>query len=159
MWILLYALLAVAGSVDFSGTWTLDLAASGSLDAILVAEGASWPERQLAKTMTATQTITQTATAVTITIDSPILERTETTPTDGTPQSGTTKDGDPRVARTMWDGAALVTTAVVTKAEGAEQMSVRRTLEDGNNTLRQHVTVTTAGGQTLSVDRIYRRVR
>lgn len=109
--------------------------------------------------MTATQTITQTSGVVTIAIDNPILDRTETTPTDGSPLAGTTKDGNPRVARTMWEGTALVTTAVVTKAEGAEQMSIRRTLEDGNNTLRQRITVTTSKGQTLPVDRIYRRVR
>jgi hypothetical protein len=158
MWTLLAAL-ALAANPDFSGSWSLDLAASDSVDPILAAQGVGWAERQAAKSLTATQHIRQSTSTLTIDIESAVIDKTEVLPLDGSPQSGTTRDGKPRVARTTWQGSALVTTAVVTAPEGAQQMTLARTLEDGNNTLRQHITLKLADGTTYEVDRIYRRVK
>lgn len=153
-----FVALALAGApVDFTGTWVLDLAASDSVDALLAETGASWLERQAAGTMPVTQVISQSPATITIMVDSSLIDRTETLSFTG-PQSSTSRTGDAVVTRTSWDGAVLVTTAVMTTPTGeVRELRIRRQLSDGGRTLRQELALQKPGAKPIKAERVFRR--
>ena len=145
---------------DFSGTWVLDLAASESLDALLAAQGKSWPVRKLAGSMQVTQKITQTATTLTIEMEGALADRTEIMKLDGSWENKTAGTTGPGRTRTYWapDGKNLVTESIVTLENGDNAtMSAKRTLRDNGKTLVQRISLTLKDGNTLSANRILRK--
>lgn len=156
--LLLLAALALAAP-NFTGTWTLDLDASQSVDALLAASGASWPERAAAGTLSVTQQITQDPKQVRLDFDSALVERSEVLVPDGVPRTFTGKNGTGTVA-TSWKGDALVTVSDLPTASGQRlKLTATRTLEDGGRTLRQRLELRTPDGQVVVADRIFRLTR
>lgn len=148
-----------ASPAALSGEWAVDLSASSSADLLLKEWGASWVERQAASSLPVENHIQLQDGRFDLTIDSAVFTRTETFPTDGSWQTGTTKDGAPTRTRCFYDGAALVTVTEVTRAGATWTLEARRTVEDGGQTMRQHLTLRTPDGRTLSADRVFRRSR
>lgn len=160
--LLLALWLATAPAADpaaLTGEWAVDLAASSSADLLLKEWGASWVERQAASSLPVENHIALHDGRFDLTIDSSLFTRTESFPTDGSWRAGSTKDGAPTRTRCFYDGAALVTVTEVTRDAATWTLEARRTVEDGGQTMRQHLTLRTPDGRTLSADRVFRRAR
>lgn len=160
--LLLALWLATSPTADpsaLSGEWTVDLSASTSADLLLKEWGASWVERQAAAALPVENRIAVGDGRFDLTIDSSLFTRSESFPTDGSWRPGTTKDGAPTRTRCFYDGPALVTVTELSRDGATWTLEARRTVEDGGQTMRQHITLRTPDGRTLSADRVFRRAR
>jgi hypothetical protein len=132
--------LSVSGlaSVDFSGTWVLDLKASDSPDAMLKRMGASALERKFAASTKLESTYHQSRNLLTITTRGPLFSRSEHLRLDGAPETKTEKRTGPYTIRIVWSnhGKELISiSAFRTKDDKNAELTVTRKLADGGNEL------------------------
>jgi len=155
---LLAALLlaAPAWAGDLQGTWEIDLKASDSLDPLLKAQGVSWVKRKAANGLKVTQTLARDGDQVTLSVVSSASSRDETLSVDGELRTVEGENGTMQV-RHSWDGDVLVTVQETETPEGTATVTTRREASDDGATLTQRITLQTPGGETITVDRIFRR--
>ena len=132
--------LSVSGlaSVDFSGTWVLDLKASDSPEPILKRMGTSTLERIFAASTKLESTYRQSKNLLTITTRGPLFSRTEQLRLDGAPEMKTEKTTGPYTIRNAWShhGKELISTSTFRTRDGKNaELTVTRKLADGGNTL------------------------
>jgi hypothetical protein len=115
------ALLALVSSgmasVNFNGTWVLDLKASDSLEPMLKRMGVSALERKLAGSIKLESTYRQSANLLTITTRRLGFSRTEDLRLDDRPETKTEKITGPYTIRTSWShhGQELISTSTFRK--------------------------------------------
>ncbi len=149
---------ALAAPVDLSGTWVLDKAASGDLDPLLTARGASWMERKAVKGMSVTQTIAQTGDTLHIEVDTSLKDSEQTVQVDGVAREQVTPKGDLATGTHRWDGAAWVSQSVA-RATSGETVSITRATRvsaDGA-TLTTHIRLARGDQAPVELSRVYRR--
>jgi hypothetical protein len=125
-------------SVDFSGSWVLDLKASDSPDPILKRMGASALELMFAGSTKLESTYRQSRNLLTITTRGPFFSRTEQLRLDGAPETKTEKKTGPYTIRNVWSnhGKELISTSAFrTRDDKNAELTVTRALTDGGNTL------------------------
>src|SRR5215469_2936518 len=125
-------------SVDFSGTWVLDLKASDSPDPILKRMGASALELMFAGSTKLESTYRQSRNLLTITTRGPFFSRTEKLRLDGALETKTEKKTGSYTIRNVWSnhGKGLISTSAFrTRDDKNAELTVTRTLADGGNTL------------------------
>jgi hypothetical protein len=126
-------------SVDFSGTWVLDLKASDSPEAMLKRMGASALERTFAASTELESTYRQSKNLLTIITRGPLFfSRTEQLRLDGKPETKTEQRTGPYIIRNAWSnqGKELISTSSFrTKDSKNAELTVTRKLADGGNTL------------------------
>ena len=132
--------LSVSGlaSVDFSGTWVLDLKASDSPDAMLKRMGASALEQIFAASTKLESTYRQSMNLLTITTRGPFFSRTEQLRLDGAPETKTEKRTGPYTIRNVWShhGKELISISAFRTRDGKNaEYTVTRELADSGNTL------------------------
>lgn len=132
--------LSVSGlaSVDFSGTWVLDLKASDSPDAMLKRMGASALEQIFAASTKLESTYRQSMNLLTITTRGPFFSRTEQLRLDGAPETKTEKRTGPYTIRNVWShhGQELISISAFRTRDGKNaEYTVTRELADSGNTL------------------------
>lgn len=155
---LFHSTAALAAPVDLSGTWVLDTAASGDLDPLLTARGASWMERKAVKGMSVTQTITQTGDTLRIEVDTSLKDSEQTVQVDGVAREQATPKGDLATVTHRWDGAAWVSQSVA-RAPSGEAVHITRTTRvsaDGA-TLTTHIRFVRGDQAPVEVSRVFRR--
>jgi hypothetical protein len=107
--------LALSGlaSVNFNGTWVLDLKASDSPEPMLKRMGVSALERKLAASTRLESTYSQSGNLLTITTRGPAFSRTEHFRLDGHPETKTEKKTGTYTIRTSWShhGKELISTS------------------------------------------------
>src|SRR6516164_10582426 len=134
-------------TVNFSGTWVLDLKASDSPEPMMKRMGVSGLERKLAASTKLESTYSQSGNLLTITTRGPAFSRTEHLRLDGHPEAKTEKQTGPYTIRTSWSqhGKELISTSTFRTKNGKNaELIVTRRLADGGNTL--------VLGQTLKVE-------
>ncbi len=111
---------ASAQHTDFTGTWTLDAAASGSMDPIFKLQGISWAKRKLGAKMDAKQKTTQTADKLTTVFNNVKGTITQEVYFDGKPHATVNPAGYPVTFMSHWskDGKVLVSTGPTVTEEG-----------------------------------------
>ncbi|MBX2798067.1 MAG: hypothetical protein KTR31_10370 [Myxococcales bacterium] len=149
------ALASPSWAADFSGRWTLDLAASDSLDELLEAQGVGWVKRKAVAKMAVTQTITQTTDEVTVKVVSRYKEELSTLRVDGQPRTVSDERGQARVIH-EWQGEHLVTTSTRQLGDGASTLTVHRSLSADGTTLTQRLTWQSPDGTRIVADRVFR---
>jgi hypothetical protein len=125
-------------SVNFNGTWALDLKASDSPEPMMKRMGVSALERKLAASTKLEATYNQSGNLLTITTRGPAFSRTEHLRLDGHPETKTEKRTGPYTIRTSLShhGKELVSiSAFRTKNGKNAELIVTRKLADGGNTL------------------------
>jgi hypothetical protein len=125
-------------SVNFNGTWVLDLKASNSPEPMLKRMGVSALERKLAGSMKLESTYHESADLLTITTRGPGFSRTEHLRLDGRPEPKTEKRTGPYTIRTSWShhGKELISTSTFrTKDHKNAELIVTRKLAEGGNEL------------------------
>jgi len=132
--------LSVSGlaTVDFSGTWVLDLKASDSPDPILKRMGASALELMFAGSTKLESTYRQSRNLLTITTRGPFFSRTEQLRLDGALETKTEKKTGSYTIRNVWSnhGKELISTSAFrTRDDKNAELTVTRTLADRGNTL------------------------
>jgi hypothetical protein len=132
--------LALSGlaSVNFNGTWVLDLKASDSPEPMLKRMGVSALERKLAASTRLESTYSQSGNLLTITTRGPAFSRTEHFRLDGHPETKTEKRTGPYTIRTSWShhGKELISTSTFQTKNGKHaELIVARKMIDGGNTL------------------------
>lgn len=149
---------AFAAPVDLSGTWVLDKQASGDLDPLLEARGASWMERKAAKGLSVTQTIAQDGDTLRIEVDTSLKDSNETVQVDGVAREQQTPKGDVATVTHRWDGDAWVS-QIVAKGPSGETVTVTRTTSvsvDGA-TLTTRIRFVRGDEAPVEVSRVYGR--
>ena len=138
----LFALLGLTlssfASVNFTGTWVLDLKASDSPDPMMKRMGVSALERKLAASTKLEATYSQSADLLTITTRGPGFSRTEHLRLDDRPEAKTEKRTGPYTIRTSWShhGKELISTSSFRTKDGKNaELVVTRKLTDAGNTL------------------------
>jgi hypothetical protein len=138
----LFALLGLAlssfASVNFTGTWVLDLKASDSPEPMMKRMGVSALERKLAASTKLEATYSQSAGLLTITTRGPGFSRTEHLRLDGRSEPKTEKRTGPYTIRTSWShhGKELISTSSFRTKNGKDaELVVTRKLADAGNTL------------------------
>src|SRR5215831_13582363 len=134
-------------SVNFNGTWVLDLKASDSPEPMMKRMGVSGLERKLAASTKLESTYSQSGNLLTITTRSPAFSRTEHLRLDVHPETKTEKRTGPYTIRTSWShhGKELISSSTFRTKNGKNaELIVTRKLTDGGNTLIL--------GQTLKVE-------
>jgi hypothetical protein len=148
-------------SVNFNGTWVLDLKASGSPESMLKRMGVSALERKLAASTKLESIYSQSGNLLTITTRGPAFSRTEHLRLDGHPETKTEKQTGPYTIRTSWSqhGKELISTSTFRTKNGKNaELIVTRKLTDGGNTLVLSQTLKIEGEpQEPVVHRIWRR--
>jgi len=125
-------------SVNFNGTWVLDLKASDSPGPMLKRMGVSALERKLAGSAKLESTYYQSGNLLTITTRGPAFSRTEHLRLDGHPETKTEKQAGTYTIRTSWshDGKELISTSTFRTKNGKNaELIVARKLVNGGNTL------------------------
>jgi hypothetical protein len=154
--------LAGVASVDFSGTWVIDLNASDSPEPILKRLGASWFQRKLATSLKVEAVYRQTKDRLTIVTRAPVLSRTEELRLDGRPVTETESLTGPYTERTFWsaDGTRLISiSAFRTKDAKDARLRVARQLTRGGSGLVLSETLDVAGESPQPVvRRVWRRL-
>ena len=148
-------------SVNFNGTWVLDLKSSDSPEPMMKRMGVSALERKLAASTKLESTYSQSGNLLTITTKGPGFSRTEHLRLDGHPETKTEKRTGTYTIRTSWahHGKELISTSTFrTKAGKNAELIVVRKLADGGNTLVLSQTLKIEGGPPEPVlHRIWRR--
>lgn len=169
--ILLIALLASLAGVaaasepappDFSGRWSLDKAASGSMEPLLQLQDVSWLLRKLAAGLDSEVTIQQTATGMTLEFDNMLGRTTQRLIFDGQPHPTKNPAGGAATLTATWveGGAALLTTGPVAVDEGQEGvLAERRRLSADGETMVLDVEMTVPSGASASVRRVWTKQR
>lgn len=148
-------------AVDFSGTWTLDASASGSMDPILELQGVSWAKRKLAERLDAKVIITQAGDRLTAVYDNTLGQQEQVLVFDGKPHQTVNPAGIATTFATTWhDGETrLVSSGPSTSDEGAVgTLTETRSLSSDGQTLTIVVQVTTVDGRKASTTRVLRKV-
>ena len=149
---------ALAAPVDLSGTWVLDLKASGDLDPILEVSGASWLERQAAKGLSVTRIIQQDGDTLRIEIDTSAKDAQETVTVDGVARQRTTERGKAATVTHRWKGASWVSESVGAGEAGqAVRVTQTNTLSADGATLTTRIRLVRGEEAPIVVDRVYRR--
>ena len=153
---LLLPLAFAAAPTDLNGRWTLDLAASDSVDPLLEAVGASWTTRQLAAHISVTQELTVGSGTLTIAAVSNVGSKTDTVPTDGTATYGKSEFGS-GTRRCSWVGAELHCASHVQVTGGAwgDLTLVRKV--DGAGLMHQVYDLKLQDGRAFHADRVFRK--
>ena len=141
-------MLTGAASVDFSGTWVVDLKASDSPEPILRRLGASWFQRRLATSLKVEATYRQTKDRLTIVTRAPAFSRTEELWPDGRAVRNTESLTGPYTERTFWsaDGSRLISISAFRTKDGKDaRLRVARQLTDHGRTLVLAETLDVAG--------------
>jgi len=143
---------------DYDGAWSLDRAASGDVEDLMVLQGASFLERKAAASVSVVQTITATDAKVTLDIDSSIKDKVEVLEMDNTPRQQTTDKGGSMTVRHYWgDAGEMISVADVPLADGRGTMTTTRTVSADGGTMTQRITLAPVGGAPVAVDRVFRR--
>jgi len=135
-------------SVDFSGTWVIDLKASDSSEPTLKRLGASWFQRKLATSLKVEATYRQMKDRLTIVTRGPAFSRTEELWLDGRPVTKTESLTGPYTERTFWsaDGTRLISISAFRTKDGKDaRLRVARQLTGGGGTLVLSETLDVAG--------------
>ena len=149
---------ALAAPVDLSGTWVLDKAASGDLDPLLQARGASWLERQAAQGLKVTQVIRQDGDTLVIDIDTNAKDSQETVKVDGVARPQPTPRGDVAQVTHRWEGDAWVHESVLVDDAGqALRVTQTHRLSADGATLTTRIRLVRGADAPVTVDRVYRR--
>src|SRR5262249_54720004 len=155
--------LALSGlaSVNFNGTWVLDLKASDTPEPMLKRMGVSALERKLAGSTKLESTYSRSRNLLTITTRGPAFSRTEHLRLDGHPERKTEKQTGPYTIRTSWShhGKELISTSAFRTKNGKNaELIVTRKLADGGNTLVLSQTLKIEGEpKEPALHRIWRR--
>lgn len=140
----------------FTGTWVLDKQASDSLDPLLQAQGVGWFKRKAAAGLDVTQVIEVEGDTVHIEVQSSLKSGAETVQLDGVARERVGEQGPARVAH-RWEAETWVTTSQASSPAGEPlRTTLTRSLSDEGQTMTQRIQVE-IGGQTLSLDRVFRR--
>jgi hypothetical protein len=154
-------MLTGVASVDFSGTWVVDLKASDSPEPILKRLGASWFQRKLATSLKVDATYRQTKDRLTIVTRGPAFSRAEELWLDGRPVTKTESLTGPYTERTFWsaDGTRLISISAFRTKDGKEaRLRVARQMTGGGGTLLLSETLDVAGEPPQPViRRVWRR--
>ena len=148
---------ALAGPVDFNGSWTLSLTDSDNLDPLMKLTGRNIVERKAAKTLSVTQIIEQTEDSLSVSVKSMMMTMTEVMKTDGSVVESTGRDGSPVTSTTSWEGNELVTRTTA-KLKGGEIMPIvfARALSDDGQTMYQIIRYEW-DGQSHELKRVFHR--
>ncbi|MCB9778926.1 MAG: hypothetical protein H6742_10215 [Alphaproteobacteria bacterium] len=149
-----------AHAVDFSGRWSLDKAASGSMDPILELQGVAWAKRKLAEGLDAKVAITQTADRMTAAYDNAAGKQQQVLVFDGRPHSTVNPAGIETTFSTSWqDGEnRLVSSGPASGQDGAAgTLTETRTLSADGATLTVVVEVKLSDGRSARTTRVFRR--
>jgi hypothetical protein len=149
---------AFAAPVDLSGTWVLDRAASGDLDPLLKARGASWFERKAVASMDLTKKISQSGDTLTVEVITKAKSGSETVQVDGQARQKVTKDGHQATVTHTWEDRGWVSTSVVTPQPGVTVTATQtHSLSPDGATLTQQIRFVKGSDAPIEVDRIFRR--
>ncbi len=143
---------------DFSGTWQLDLKASGLPELLLDMQGIGWIERRAGRMMPVTQIILQSPDSLDITNSTPIATRQEQILLNGEPQTKVTKRIGEVVICSYWEGTIQITRSEMNTPKGAVTVIGRRRLELDQQTMVIELEVTTEDGRQQISERVFRRV-
>ena len=147
-------------AVDFSGTWTLDASASGSMNPILALQGVGWARRQRAERLDAKVSITQAGDRLTAVYDNATGQQKQVLVFDGRPHETVNPAGITTTFSTAWhDGETrLVSSGPSASDDGATgTLTETRTLSSDGQTLTVVVQVTTSDGRKASTTRVLRK--
>jgi hypothetical protein len=154
-------MLAGVASVDFNGTWVVDLKASDSPEPILKRLGASWFQRKLAPSLKVEATYRQAKERLTIVTRAPAFSRTEELWLDGRPVTNTESLTGPYTERTFWsaDGTRLISISAFRTKDGKDaRLRVARQLADHGGALLLSETLDVVGEPPQPViRRLWRR--
>lgn len=149
---------AFAATVDLSGTWILDHAASGDLDPLLTARGASWVERKAVARMDVTKKISQNGDTLTVEVITKAKSGSETVQVDGQAREKETKDGHQATVTNTWEARGWVSTSVVTSEPGVKvTVTQTHSLSADGATLTQRIRFVKGSDAPIEVDRVFRR--
>ena len=155
LWMSMAGGVMAAEHPDFSGVWVLNLKKSESVDAILKAQGRSWPERKVADSISVTQTIEQGEDIMTVHISSSVTNRTDRLKLDGSTETVKTERMGTVQTRTLWseDGQTLTSITTMTLPDGskADMHAIRHLTPEGH--LRQDLELHLANGKVLRAKR------
>lgn len=144
---------AQSSSVEpFHGQWSLDLERSGSIERLLVAQGASWLERKLASSVTPTLIISPVVGGLRFATESSMGTRVDEVVPDGVVRPATTRRGVVRCS-TRWDDEELLTSCT----EKTGVWIVRRSVHDDR--LHQRVRFEPVTGPPVEALRVFEKRR
>jgi hypothetical protein len=148
-------------SVNFNGTWVLDLKASDSPDLMMKRMGVSGLQRALAASTKLESTYSQSGNLLTIVTRGPAFSRTEVLRLDGHPETKIEEGTGTYTIRTSWspDGKELISTSNFRTKNGKNaELTITRKLADAGNTLVLSQTLKIEGEPEVTVlHRIWRR--
>ena len=146
---------ASARTSAWTGTWTIDRAASDSLEAVLRAQGVSKAKRLVADKVELTQKLVDHGDRLDVEMIGP-RPRSGTLTFDGKERSKTTDQGEMHYrAKREASGAVVVISRPA--AGGGLIIVVQRTLDADGQTLRQTVTVKGGADGPVSATLVFRR--
>lgn len=151
---------ATAEHPNFTGTWSLDTDASGSMDPIFKLQGISWTKRKLGATLDNELKATQTADKLSIVFDNLKGTITQELYPDGKPHETMNPAGRAVTFTTTWseDGKSLVSTGLTVTEEGTHAtITVRRSLSADEKTMTLRLEVVLKDGRKASTRRVFLR--
>lgn len=149
-------LTAIAGgNPALNGTWTLSIAESDSVDALLEAQGVGWVERKAASSMSMTQTISLSETSATIAVVTSMKSETLTMKVDNQVRSVPGEHGSSQVRHYWGEAGELITISDGVGASG-KPMHVQITRSVKGEQMHQLVEMTIEGS-TIRANRVFQR--
>ena len=151
---------ASAEHADFTGTWALDTAASGSMDPIFKLQGISWAKRKVGAKLDAEQKVTQTADKITTVFNNLKGTITQEMYFDGKPHATVNPAGYPVTFTSHWfeDGKVLVSTGPTVTDQGiTATITERRSLSADGKILVLQLEVVLPDGRKASTKRVFLR--
>ena len=151
---------ASAEHPDFTGTWSLDSAASGSMDPIFKLQGISWAKRKVGASLDNEQKVTQTADKITTVFDNLKGTVTQEIYFDGKPHATVNPAGHSVTFTTNWseDGKVLVSTGPTVTEDGINAtITEQRSLSADGKTLTLQLEVILTDGRKASTKRVFFR--
>ncbi len=149
---------SLRATVDFNGTWVLDLPASESPDTLLKRLGMPSVEREIADSAKLQAMYQQKADLLVVRTKGPAFSRTEQLRLDGQPEAKNEAPIGPYTERTAWsaDGKQLISTGLFRTKDGKNAtLRVTRQLTDGTLVLNE--TLSVVGEAPLAVRRVWHR--
>jgi hypothetical protein len=141
---------------DFRGEWKIDLASSESLAPILRAKGKSAVEVAVLSRVPITHIITGDHRQMTVRVKTPLFDRTEVLPLDGTLTHVADPEGNPAEATTRWseDGQSIVT---VTE-QPSLRVTITRSLDPDRRTMYLDLKYHFSKQDPICVRRVFRLI-
>lgn len=148
---------ALAGSPDFSGTWTLSTERSSPMDPILELQDVPWAVRVVAGDLDRNAVIRQQADRMTIHFDNWRGELEQVLLFDGQPHTTVNPAGLPTTFSTRWEGEVLVSEGPADIEGEQALLRERRTLSADGREMTVVVELTAPSGASASARRVFEK--